>query len=330
MLGGIVDLGNEAGRQALKSGFGTLAEIGQAPRAPTPLLPPPDLSGVPRLVERLPLDAPIPAIPGASAYRTQMAPDQTFAAVYANELSHVPRLRIADLPDGEYVARVRGVDPNGLEGFSTDQPITIHARPEPPVLVDPAPDAGLTVARPTLRWAEGTSKASYHVQISTSAKFETPLADVPALAANTLQLAEDLAPGVYYWRVSTIDTAQGQGPFSDAQSFRRLLPGPGIDPPKLDGDQLTLRWLAAGNGASYHLQLARDENFQQPFVDEVLSEAQYALKKPAPGSYFLRVNAISADGFAGPWGATQTLSIPDRPPPVWRALLILIPVLLAL
>ena len=68
VLGGVVDLGNEAGRQALKSGFGTLAEAGKAPRAPTPLLPPPDLSGVPRLVERLPLDAPIPAIPGAIAY----------------------------------------------------------------------------------------------------------------------------------------------------------------------------------------------------------------------------------------------------------------------
>ena len=258
-----------------------------------------------------------------------MAPDRTFAAVHANELSRVPRLQIADLPDGEYVARVRGVDPNGLEGFSMDQPITIHARPEPPVLVDPAPGAGLAVARPTLRWTEGTKGASYHVQISTSAKFETPLADVPALAANSLQPTEDFAPGVYYWRVSTIDTAQGHGPFSDAQSFRRLLPGPGIDPPESGGDQLTLRWLAAGNGASYHLQLARDENFQLPFVDELLSEAQYALKKPAPGSYFLRVNAISADGFAGPWGATQTLSIPAPTPPLWPVLLLLIPVLLA-
>jgi hypothetical protein len=84
VLGGLVELGNKFGREELKPGFGALVEAGKAPQPPTPLLPAPNLSDVPQLVERLPLDAPIPPIPGASAYRTLAASEISFASVYSN------------------------------------------------------------------------------------------------------------------------------------------------------------------------------------------------------------------------------------------------------
>ena len=50
-------------------------------------------------------------------------------------------MAVATLPDGEYRVRVRGVDATGLEGRDAEWPLTLDARPEPPVLVSPAPGA---------------------------------------------------------------------------------------------------------------------------------------------------------------------------------------------
>lgn len=58
-----------------------------------------------------------------------------------------------------------------------------------------------------------------------------------------------------------------------------------------------------------------------------MTDPRYPLKKPEAGDYFLRVASIAPDGYAGPWGTVQTLSIADPSTPWWPVLLFLVPFL---
>lgn len=323
VLGGNVEFGNAAGRRVLRPGFGTLAQPDVQPAPPVPLLPAPDLGDVPRVIERVPFDVAIPAIPAAAAYRTQLVVEKPSETIVASAVGAQPRVRVADLPDGDYVARVRAIDARGLEGFDASIAITIHARPEPPVLIDPAPDGVVTAERPTLRWANAGSSMSYQVQVSADDRFDGPAIAVPATDDVRFQPTLALVPGVYRWRVASVDAVLGRGPFSDPQSFRRALPAPGIEPPEMTSDALTLRWRAAPDGTRYTLQLSRDADFGQPLVNEVVDVPRYKLATPESGTYHLRVNAIASDGVAGPWGSTQTFVVPHARPSLWPLLLFL-------
>jgi len=109
-----------------------------------------------------------------------------------------------------------------------------------------------------------------------------------------------------------------------------VLPGPGVDiaPPK-DGT-LTLRWTAQPQTAQYKLQVARDTTFASPLTNAQTDKAEFTLQDLAPGVHYVRVQAIGDDGYTGPWGSTQSFSVPEAAPSPWRALLLLIPLLGAL
>lgn len=327
VLAGLVDLGNATGRQALARGFGSRVETGRAPIAPVALLPAPDLAGMLDVIERLPFERGLPDVPGGIRYRTQASPDARFGSVSSNEVRAGARLAIADVPDGPYVVRVRAIDANGLEGFAAERSLRVHARPEPPLLVDPPGDALVVAERPTLRWTGGAKDARYRVRVSRDD--DAPVLDASALEVPFLAMPDALAPGTYRWRVATIDRILGEGPFSDPQRFQRVLPGPGVDLPPSTSDPLDLRWRATGPDATYRLQLARDDAFTDVLVDTSVDVPRHALPRPAPGDYRLRVATRARDGVEGPWGPVQTLTIPADGPPLWP-LLLLLPFLLLL
>jgi predicted phage tail protein len=224
--------------------------------------------------------------------------------------------------DGSYVVRVRAIDAQGLEGLSAQRTLVVHARPEPPLLIAPAPDAATTAARPHFQWTVAEPSRKYRIQVSAK-DASTPLDD--QVVASTTQPLQDLEPGLYQWRVAAIDPVKGQGPWGDAQPFRRVLPGPGVDiPPAKDGS-LTLRWTAQPQTARYRLQVARDAEFSAPLTDETTDSAQFNLHGLAPGPHFVRVQATGSDGYTGPWGSTQSFTVPEPDPQYWRALLLLLP-----
>lgn len=138
---------------------------------------------------------------------------------------------------------------------------------------------------------------------------------------------------MYQWRVASIVPATGrQGPWGDLQAFRVVLPGPDVEPVQVASGNITMRWPALPNAVAYDMQVATDAGFAHT-VREVRSAApQQQLSDLVPGAYQLRVRAISADGFAGPWGQVQGFTVPEPAPvpPRWRALLIVVPALLLL
>nr|WP_315429899.1 FecR domain-containing protein [uncultured Albidiferax sp.] len=325
VLSGAVNVANASGQVTALAAQGSVAQTGQAPGAPVALLPAPSLESLPERVERLPIDLPLPVLAGANGYRTQIAPDAQFSVAVSDETSPAARIRARDVEDGSYVLRVRGIDAQGLEGLSSQRTLVVHARPEPPLLIEPAPEAVTTAERPVFRWTQADPNWSYRLQIL--ANGETAAFDEQVVQGPTAQPARDLPTGLYQWRVAAIQPGKGQGPWGDPQAFRRVLPGPGVDiPPPQDGS-LTLRWSAQPQTAQYRLQVARDNSFAGPQTDAQTEAAQYQLQGLEPGVHHVRVQAIGADGYIGPWGSTQTFTVPEPRPQYWRALLLLLPAL---
>lgn len=201
----------------------------------------------------------------------------------------------------------------------------VHARPEPPLLIEPAPDAVTTAERPLFRWTQADPGWRYRLQIM-AASGSAPL-DEQAVSGTSTQAAQDLPPGPYQWRVAAIHPTRGQGPWGDAQPFRRALPGPGVEITPAQEGSLTLRWTAQPQTARYRLQVARDDSFAAPLTDAQTETSQYRLQGLAPGLHHVRVQAIGADGYTGPWGGIQTFTVPEARPPYWRALWLLLPAL---
>ena len=69
--------------------------------------------------------------------------------------------------------------------------------------------------------------------------------------------------------------------------------------------------------AAWHVQIARDESFNDLLVDVRAPESTRDLQATAlvPGVYHVRVSAVDADAFEGPFGAPAVASVALAPPP---------------
>ncbi|MDG4582805.1 MAG: FecR domain-containing protein [Candidatus Competibacter sp.] len=311
VLAGALDLKGERQSRAVSKGFGSLAETGRPPAAAARLLAAPTLADLPPQVERVPVRFGFPALSGAAGYRAQIAANARFETLLFDGVSQQPQVRGPDLPDGDYVVRVRGIDAQGLEGYDAYHSFQLRARPEPPFLARPGPGATVPEKAPTFEWTEPAAAASYHLQLAEDERFASVLLDLPDYASTRLTPDQTLAPGVYYWRVATRDSAGRQGPFGDPQRFR-LLPIPKVGPPEAVEGEMVFRWSAALPGQRYQIQLAKDSNFQDIVVDRQVDEPQLAIPWPESGFNYLRMRTIDPDGTAAPYGPTQRIDLPPK------------------
>lgn len=294
------------------AGFGSVAQRGRTPTAPARLLPPPDTSALPPVLERSPLPLRWTPLEGAVRYRVQIAPDRSFASLLFDAVSERPRIEGPDLPDGDYVLRLRGIDGRGLEGEDGYHRFTLNARPEPPFII--APQDGTTVreATPRFQWAGSDTAASYRLQIAAGADFAAALLDLADLDDTSLRPELAMEPGVYHWRVAMRTGDGGQGPFSDPQRFE-LKPAPAspeLEEPAVAEDTMTFRWRAGLPGQRYRFQLAQRADFEAPLVDRHTAEPSVTIPRPEAGAWYLRIQTIDDDGYAGPFGPAQRISVP--------------------
>ena len=312
-----VDASNAAATVLVPQGTGTLARAGGPPAAPVALLAPPDLGAARPPLRRLPVRLTIAPVAGAVGYHWELSADATFRSLVADVTSAQPTVQLPEVPDGTYTFRVRAVDGQGLEGFDGTGPLQVDARPEAPFLMTPAPAAVIRTERPSLTWTQPANAAAFRVQISESQEFDTLLVDGSAMPGRAYVPDIALAPGSFFWRVATRLVDGEEGPFGDAQAFtiRRAPERPTAEPPAVGSDSLALRWPAgSGAGVRYQAQLARDVDFAMLESEHTVNEPQLTLRRPAPGTYYLRVRTIEADGFEGAFGTTQAFAVP--PPEV--------------
>ena len=320
VLEGVVAVSGAApsGEQRVAAGFGTVIDDRGRVAPPSPLLPAPDLSAWPSLHERplVRLTLPLPA--GAAGWRAQVGADEAFDVLLADVRTDSAELRIAGLPDGRFPLRLRAVAANGLEGRDARTTLTLKARPEPPLPRAPAPRAVVTGDKVDFAWAASSEAQRYRLQLARAgaegappaAVFQAPLHDVKDLAdlAHTLQ---PLPPGLYVWRLASVRADGDQGPFGDPLGFElRALP-PAVAPPAPPtvGDQSIRVFWQGLPGQRFDFQLARDAGFTQIVEQRQTDRTEVELPLPGAGRFHVRLRARDADGFVGPWSASQHLDV---------------------
>jgi hypothetical protein len=313
VLRGRVGVSN-AGRDVdVPEAFGTVAQVGQPPSDPIRLLPAPELGRIPASIAEVPAELTFPAVPGAQAYRTQIAAGPEFAPIVADSLTTLPAVQVPALPLARYVLRVRAVDRNGLEGMVAEQPLEVKPRPAAPVLLDPPERAELPIEGAALTWRPTGQRVTYRLQVARDPTFSHPVVDLAGLAETSYSVRSDLDPGLYYWRVAASDPELGDGSFGPPRSFRRPPPTPTLDPVVVGADRISVRWQSALPSPGYRVQIARDRLFQDVWIDTAVDRPSLEQPRPAPGAYFVRVCAVGADGYEGPFAAAHQVDL--APPP---------------
>lgn len=329
VLTGVLEVIGEKRKLRIPAGYGAVISKGTSPTPPVKLLPPPDLSETDNYYQSLPLVIQLKPLPGAQAYRAQISTDPDFKGLWSEFTTTSLPFRDGNIPDGDYWLRIRGIDKSSIEGKDAVIAFSLNARPEAPFVTAPLPGGTTTPEKQEFKWAIQSEASHYAIMVSRDADFSDLIYSNPEVQGNSLTLSESLTPGHYFWRIFSVSTSEGAGPFSDIMPFRVPYPGPAVEDTKLDENQITFAWRAAAEGQSFHFQFARDKAFTDIIYDLPTTVSQITIAKPDSGTYYLRIKTIESDGFQGPWGPHQIIEVP-RGLSYWFMLLMLLPLFVLL
>lgn len=214
-----------AGSVSVTAGTGTRVLAGSPPISPRALLAGPHLWTGIQLVEHKRIEIPFSPLAGAVMYRVIVTPGADLARHLLEEVVAAPRLRIADLADGDYFVRVRAIDQLALEGGETIARMRVRLRADPPELAQPLDRGRLDGNSAELAWLPDQDAVGYVVHLAEDAGFRDRQREWTGLREPKLSVA-GLRPGIHYWRVASVLKDGSQSRFSPVRTFR-------VDPPPL-------------------------------------------------------------------------------------------------
>lgn len=310
VLGGEVGVQSGEVQHVLPKGYGMVSYRDKQPIEPVKLLEPPELSGLPETIRRLPAVFGLPAMDKATAYRLQIGEDPGFTTFLHDKTFSSNKIPCPELPDGNYFLRVRGINEHGLEGLDSVMEFVMDAHPLPPLQVAPVDGAAISDAPITFHWTEPKDGTAYHFILAEDKDFSQIVAREENIRKTTFEFKQELEPGLYYWGVATTDASGKTGPLSDPQLLRRVPFAPDTPDAEISDSGLTVRWHRGTEEERYRCQIANDPDFTGLLADEVVTEAQYQFAPSSYGSYYIRLATIDTDGYQGPFSSYQKVVIP--------------------
>ena len=310
MREGTVEVSGDAPRDRrvrLDAGFGLVARAGKPLPPPVALLPPPDLSALPDLLERPLMVFTLEPVADAVAYRGQVATDAAFTQIVAEARSALPELKVAGLPDGQYYLRARAIDSHGLEGRDAQAGFRLKARPEPPFVITPRAGGKVNAGEVAFTWSRAEGAATYRFALSHDEDLSSPIVEDDALAEPAR--AVSLEAGTYHWRLASTRADGDRGPWGDPVTVTVRPPMAAVPPPAFDEASMYFAW-GGEPGQRFEYQFADDERFASIVASGTVDVPELRMDRPAPGAYFLRVRAIDADGFVGDYSSAQQVIVP--------------------
>ena len=170
------------------------------------LLPAPDLAGIPSEVLKPQGSWPMPTLAGASAYHVQVASDEQFNKIVRDLKVNGNTGGSADLgslPNGNWFARVRGIDAVGLEGFNTVKLIAVKDGEWRVTYSSISVVEGKTV----LNWlgqqpgSQAMADGNYSAVLARDAALTQNVTTLQANDGKASLILGDLKPGIYYIRM---------------------------------------------------------------------------------------------------------------------------------
>ncbi len=312
VVSGRVDVGSDKRHVLVSTGTGVATASGASPGKPEALLLAPDMDCPRQPIAQLPTQLSWKPLDGAAHYRIQVAYTNKFEALVMDQVVDGPQASLPSLPDGPHAFRVRGISNNQLEGLDAICSFVVAAHPQPPLIIEPQPGSKARATRPTFRWTESEEAGSYAWQLSSDPSFKQLLSSDATIMGSQARPRESLPYGRYYWRVASRDKDGKLGPYTEAMAFDLVPEPPAPEPgaPKHRGGDFVLSWTKGAPGQRYRIELARKPDFADPAVDQTLDQPELSLKKPRSGKWYVRVQTIDVDGYAGPWGAVYRTRVP--------------------
>jgi hypothetical protein len=302
---------------AVAAGQGAVVRQGRARPLVRSLLAAPLLS-LDAAQERLPFVLPIEPVPGAVAYRVQIAEDEALTRVRFSREGAVLPVMVPELADGRYTLVARAVDADGLMGAETRRPLRVKTQPVPPLAQGPQPEQVLPAGPVELVCTEVPGAVAYRWLVTRSSAAHADAATTPSTVfderrTGPCRLALDASePGHYHWRVATVvNDATGQpdtGPLGDVSRFRTA-PVPAPPEPAIEvGDQVRIHWEGAP-GTRFEVELAADIAFTREVQRHELDTSEVSLPMPSwCQPYHVRLRSITPDGLRSPFSPPRLLN----------------------
>ena len=175
------------------------------------LLPAPDLSGIPSEVLKPQGSWPMPTLAGARAYTVQIASDEQFDKIVRDLKVSTGSADLGSLPNGNWFARVRGIDAVGLEGFNSVKLIAVKDGEWRVTFSSMSVVDGKTVLNWEGQQAGGQAMAA--TRYSAVLARDADLSQSPVTLQGTDQsqmTLGDLKPGVYFIRLQNASGLRSQ------------------------------------------------------------------------------------------------------------------------
>ena len=205
VIEGLVRADNPAQKSGanLPKGTGAVVDPGEKEVKVVVLLPAPDLTGIPTDVLKPQGSWPMPALAGARAYLVQVASDEQFDKIVRNLKVDTPFADLGSLPNGNWFARVRGIDAVGLEGFNSVKLIAVKDGEWRVTYSSMSNIDGKTVLSWDGQQAGGQAMAdgSYSAILASDAALTQTVVTIRGTDQKPSLTLGDLKPGVYYIRL---------------------------------------------------------------------------------------------------------------------------------
>ena len=317
VLQGIVEVEALGRTVQVNEGEGTRVNKGEPPVQPRRLLPPPVLPDLQALYRTMPLQIKLQSVTGAVAYRFLLAKDREGKDVIRDKVVSGTTLELTGLADGSYYLQARSIDELAIEGLSLPpRELAVRVNPLPPFLQEPPSGAALKTKRVAFQWMRVPDAARYELQIARNPDFSRAVGKLFA-AADTAYTHVFDDYGSYYYRLRSLATDGYEGIWSDVTTFSLIPPppAPSLEAPVLGDKELKIRWRSQGEKMSYRFQMAREESFQNLFLEQVVERPEVTLPRPKePGLYYVRTATIDPDRYEGAFSLPQIFEV-RRPVP---------------
>ncbi|MCB1324972.1 MAG: FecR domain-containing protein [Spirochaetales bacterium] len=261
----------------------------------------------------------------------------TFELARQRSFSHIDRSSTVNatgttvaLAPGTYFWRIRGRNQSTGRTEESEIRKLIVAQNSNLALVAPANGAEVTYVEQSppvhFRWTASDLAGSYTFRLATDPALNTVVRE--ETTSTTALAVSNLAPGVYYWRVTTRPSIEGVSPvaspvfrFSLGQRSSYAPPvalrpvGETFAQPAIATSGIAFDWQGASEFQSFDLQVSSDPGFTAIVIERTVSNRSSYLSREAlaNGTYYWRVRGRSASGQTSAYSAPRSFQVAGGP-----------------